>query len=180
MTSLYTYLISSLPTLEFGGKLFFTRKEFLEKNHQLLSEDDRGLLEEIFKGEIYDYKGWQEDLLAYKEFEVGLRNELVKIRSVRKKIEVNKFFRGENLFDNSFYHIAMSAHHASNPLEAELILDRARWDFLEGLKLGHYFDLSCLLIYCLELMILERWDKINSGNAAELLEGALKHSDEQN
>jgi hypothetical protein len=175
MTSLYTYLIASLPILEFGGKLPFTSKEFLERNHQLLSETDIALFQEIFTNNIFDLRGKQEIMLSLKEFEVGLRNELVKIRSARKKIEVTKYFRGENLFDNSFYHIAMSAQHAPNPLEGELILDRARWNFLEELKFGHYFDLSYLLIYSLELMILERWDKINSGDAAELLEGVFKY-----
>jgi hypothetical protein len=175
MASPYTYLLSSLPVLEFSGKILFTCAEFIERNKQLLSEEDLTLINFIFNSNIYDYPGKQNVLLRFKEFEVGLRNELVKIRSVRKKIEVNKYFRGENIFDNSFYHIAIAAHHAKSPLEAEHVLDQARFNYLDELSFGHYFDKDALLIYCLKLSILERWLKINLANASNLLQESLKN-----
>ena len=43
-----------------------------------------------------------------------------------------------------------------SPIHAEHVLNNARWDYLENLKTGHYFDLEILVIYYLQLQILQR------------------------
>ncbi|MBN1647418.1 MAG: DUF2764 family protein [Spirochaetales bacterium] len=45
---------------------------------------------------------------------------------------------------------------AAHPAEAELILDKSRWEYLEELEQGHFFELDNLLAYYLKLQILER------------------------
>lgn len=45
----------------------------------------------------------------------------------------------------------------SNPLQAELALDRARWQKLSELALSYSFDNDELVVYTLQLMLLERW-----------------------
>ena len=44
-----------------------------------------------------------------------------------------------------------------NPLEAELQLLKLQWHKLEQLSLGHYSDLSALILYKLKLQLLLRW-----------------------
>jgi hypothetical protein len=52
--------------------------------------------------------------------------------------------------------LAAEAAGMINPLEAERLLNRARWQFLEELEVGHYFDVERLVIYSLKLQLLER------------------------
>ena len=43
-----------------------------------------------------------------------------------------------------------------DPLEIEKEILLLRWNFLEDQEMGHFFDLSFLIIYYLKLQILER------------------------
>ena len=67
----------------------------------------------------------------------------------------------------------MSAERNPAAQEAELILDRARWDFLEELSFGHYFDLDVLVIYACKLKILWRWEEVRRADKKALLEEVL-------
>jgi hypothetical protein len=60
-------------------------------------------------------------------------------------------------------------------LEAEKALDLERWQLLEELACGHYFDLDALLIYALKLLILERWAKINLADKEHIMQETLRH-----
>ena len=62
----------------------------------------------------------------------------------------------------------MAAYKSTSILEAEKILDQARWEFLESLSFGHYFDFDLLLGYLLKLKILERWDKVQRADKERL------------
>lgn len=93
-------------------------------------------------------------------FDAALRNELVKIRAHSKKTEAAKYLRGENPMDMTISHVAMSSHRSSSVLEAEKILDEARWQALDDLSFGHYFDTDFLILYAYKLKMLERWEKI--------------------
>jgi len=107
------------------------------------------------------------------DFETMLRNELVKIRAGRKKIEPAKYLRPDGYSGPTLYHVALAAHRNPSPLEGEKILDRERWNFLDELCIGHYFDLDFLIIYAYKLLILERWERINAADKLKLLEVAL-------
>ena len=44
------------------------------------------------------------------------------------------------------------------PLDMEMSLEKTRWDFLEEKAHGYFFDLNRLIVYFLQLQILERLD----------------------
>ena len=44
---------------------------------------------------------------------------------------------------------------------------------MDELATGHYFDLDFLISYALKLLILERWERINSADKPRLLEEVL-------
>jgi len=56
-----------------------------------------------------------------------------------------------------------------------LYLDRIRWEKIEELKTGHYFDIEYLTAYCLQLQILERWDRVDSGSGMEILKELVEN-----
>jgi hypothetical protein len=166
MPSFYTYLISSLPVLRFNQKPPFSLDNFLEKCTGLIPDNDLEVLRKIPSLEFSGIgpkaiKGWI-------DFDTTLRNELVKIRSSRKKINPQMYLRPDGFAWPYIYHIALAAHRHPSPLEAERMLDEARWEHLEQLSVGHYFDLDFLVIYAYKLLILERWERIGSADATLL------------
>jgi hypothetical protein len=51
---------------------------------------------------------------------------------------------------------ASGAMTGKSPLEAELFLDGCRWEKIDELAAGHFFDIEFLRAYRLKLQILER------------------------
>lgn len=171
MPNFYVYLISSLPMLHFGAKPPFSFERFLETCRDKVPEADIGLLKLVQEG--YAYAGSQPTLKKWRAFDTALRNELVKIRASRKHIEPLKYLRGDEYIEPYIAHIAMNAHRTPSILEAEKLLDQERWRALGELAVGHYFDLDFLIVYALELLILERWQRINTADKPRLLQEVL-------
>ena len=172
MLNLYYYLIASLPMLHFAAKPPFSFKEFLQRCRESIPEKDVEVLEGLtLEGSRAKERPIIRDWLS---FDAMLRNELVKLRATRKKIDPTKYLRPNGYAGLSFYHIALAAQRNPSPQEGEKILDIERWNFLEGLSFGHHFDLDFLIIYAYKLLILERWERINSAKVSALLEEALK------
>ncbi len=165
MPAYYTYLISSLPALSFSNKTPFSLEELFIKCQGLIPEPAIQLLRDICCAETYSLDVASVDTLKqWVNFEVALRNELVRARAGRKKIDPLKFIRLPDNPEAQISHAALAAYRSTSILEAEKILDQARWDFLEFLSLGHYFDFDSLLIYALKLKILERWERIQKAD----------------
>lgn len=175
MANFYEYLISSLPMLHLTMKLPFTFENFLERCKNFISEED-------FKQVEVVSLEWQEPgsqhatVRKWLEFDTGLRNEIARIRASRRHIDPARYLR----IDAGFYgpglaHLVLSSQRNPSLIEAQRILDEARWLFLEELSNGHYFDLEFLLAYAIKLRLLERWEKINNADkkkiTSELLEG---------
>lgn len=173
MPALYTYLISSLPVPQFGAKPPFTFEKFILVCSKLIPEKDAGILASIPQIEPGHYKGAHPTLKKWQDFEVALRNELVKARAGHKHVDPSQYLRQTDYLDSSLPHTAMNIHRNTSILEAEKALDLERWHFLEELSFGHYFDLDFLILYALKLLILERWEKIYTADKAKLLEEAL-------
>jgi len=175
MASYYTYLIASLPMLHFGLKPALKLKDFLARCAELIGDQDYQLVHKAVSTHGFALAGRLPDaLLRWKNFDLGLRNELAKARSSRRKIDTTKFLRSATAFDMQITHLAQAALRQTNILEAEKYLDQARWQELEEIASGHYFDLEFLLAYALKLAILERWELISAGQAG-WDERLLKH-----
>jgi len=159
--SYYTYLISSLPMLNFSAKPPFSLEVFFAKCNGLIADADIEILRNACYKDI-DFLNATASGSArqWVSFELALRNELVRLRAKGKKIDPAKFVRLPDYPQFQISHMALAAHRNSiHILEAEKILDQHRWDFLEQLSFGHYFDFDFLLVYALKLKILERWDQ---------------------
>jgi len=177
MPAYHAYLISSLPMLHFGAKPPFSTEKFLTICSELISAQESEILKTSLNNDTENYNGSVTTLKKWREFEIALRNELVKIRSSRKHIDPSKFLRKDGYTDLWISHIAISAHRNQSVIDAEKELDRARWRLLDDLLAGHYFDIDFLIVYGQKLLILEKWEKIRTANAGVLLEEALSVKD---
>ena len=176
MPGYYTYLMSSLPMLHFGAKPPFSFDRFLRMCESIVSEEDIDIVKAFTRVGDYDYEKGQATAEKWHTFDRTLRNELVKIRASRKKVDPLKYMRGEGYAEPSITHIAIHAHRDPSILEAERVLDQERWRFLEELAVGHYFDIDSLIIYANKLLILEQWDRINTADKSSMIENMMKQN----
>jgi hypothetical protein len=174
MPALYVYLISSLPMLDFGMRPPLAWEDFLELCQPLIPADDYAVVKNLPEAEQYSgLEGKIETIRRWVAFDTALRNELVKVRSGRQHIEAAKYLRPLDYSNFSLAQAVMSAQRNPAPQEAERLLDRERWDFLEELSLGHYFDLTFLILYAYKLKILWRWEDIRRADKTALLAEVL-------
>ena len=156
--------------LEFGMKPPISYNTFLERSKEQLIPVDMAIIERASIGPYEDINDNSPVLREWKRFDTLLRNELVRSRAAKKHKDPSQYIRGgfsQDPFIAPFSHWAINQ---DSPLEAELYLDKIRWERLEELKGLHYFDIEYLVTYCLQLQILERWHRINSGDGMQVLE----------
>lgn len=174
MPGYYTYLISSLPMLNFGAKPPFSFEQFLKICQRVISQSDIDILKKTSIIGEYSYQSNQPTLKRWRAFDTVLRNELAKIRAARKRVDPLKYLRGDEYADSSVTRIALNAHRNPSILEAERMLDQERWHVLEEGACWHYFDIDFLIVYAHKLLILERWEKIDTADKTQRLEEVLK------
>lgn len=175
MANFYPYLISSLPMLHFTARPPFSFEKFLHICKGLMPDEDFKVISNLpHAGGKISYGGDRPVIKRWLEFETALRNELVKVRAARKHADPSRYMRPDGYGSQLVAHIALTAQRNPSILEGEKFLDRERWKFLDELAAGHYFDADTLIIYAYKLLIMERWERINTANHAALLEDALQ------
>lgn len=170
MSAYYYYLAASLPLLEFGLTSPITYEDFLVRCREQLSDSDMGIIE---RSTIEPQKTTQDNfafLQAWKEFDLALRNELVWLRAAKKGKDALNYIRIEEYRNPFAGNLAHLVFNQDSVLEAERLFDQIRWEKIEDLKVGHFFDIEFLASYALELQILERWKKINPEEGVKILE----------
>ncbi len=161
--------------LHFGVKPPLSFGKFLQHCEGLIPEEDIAFLEAGRRISEYVDSAEPSALRKWREFDLALRNELVKVRAAHKKIDPLPYLRGDGYVEPSITHIALHAYRSTSLLEAEKILDEERWRFLDELAVGHFFDLDFLIVYALKLLILEHWEKIRVADTRRALQEALKN-----
>lgn len=146
--------------LQFGMKPPVSYSDFLEKCSYELSPDDMDALKEN-KTSLSE---------KWNIFDRSLRNELVRMRALKRDKDPNNYLRGDEGADPFIEPLAHWAVNHDSPMEVEKYLDRIRWEKIEEIKAGHYFDIEYLAAYGLWLQMLERWERINSGDGMKILE----------
>jgi len=141
----YYYLIAQLPVLYFEREPALTSEQFLAEAYKWLSAEDYAQLEKVDLNATEPDKNDPDIVRRIKNFELDLRLELVEWRTAQKKNQDYKI-------------IAFPANlvREGDPLTVEKNLLLWRWQFLDSLEFGHYFDLEFLIMYYLRLQILKR------------------------
>ena len=151
----YYFVTASLPMLQYDKPAGITRGYFLELCGAHLKPAD---FEQLAEAELFGYTAQTPRstvYTAYREWETELRNELVKLRAPRLGRDAESFLKqGEVVLAERA--LARRAFDEASPLQAEELLNKARWQYLEELEFGHYFDLHKLIVYYLKLQLLLR------------------------
>lgn len=173
MPRLHTYFISSLPTLFFPGKTPVSFEEFILLSEKFIPIQEVEVLKKISISGEYKSKNMPKVFKKWQDFDISLRNELVKIRSNRRHQDFSKYLRSQG--EAAFLSVSL-VNIVRNPalIEVEKSLDLERWHFLDELTFGHFFDLDFLIIYGLKLLLLERWEIIEHADREKTMQMVLE------
>jgi hypothetical protein len=174
MADFYPYLIASLPMLHFGMKPPFSFERFLEVCRPFTPERDYHVILTLPQSQQYPQSG-EKNLFVRRwvAFDTALRNELVRVRAAKKHVDPAAYLRPAEYEGPSLAPSVLAAGAHPSILDAEKTLDETRWDALNELVTGHYFDLDVLITYAYQLLILERWENIRNADGKTLLSQLL-------
>ena len=159
----YYYAVSSLPFLDFNIAPLIKVDEFNAICNSALEEKDFTTINSISLSNLRDMDPSVTVIKKWLSWEGTLRNEIAKLRAVSLGVEPGQFYY--DIESNSEAPgIARNAYKMDSPLQAEELLDKARWQFLDELEHGHHFDLEKLIVYSLRLQILERKNMFTTEN----------------
>jgi hypothetical protein len=152
----YYYVIATLPFLSYD----FLPSVGVESFLALCEEDLSSSAYSRLLSARLDISEQQEEevppfLLPWYRFERTLRNELVRTRASQLGWESDMYLRQGEMI-TGIEDIVREVLAQPTPLQAEEMINRARWRKLEELETGHYFDIERLMIIYLKLQLLER------------------------
>lgn len=162
----YYYAVSSLPFLDFDNTPSIKVDEFISICKSNLAEKDFNIISSVSLAELKEMDFNIALIRRWVSWEGSLRNELVKLRAVSLAVESGPYIY-EIESNSEAPGIAGNAYKLESPLIAEGLLDKARWQFLDELEQGHYFDIEKLIVYSLRLQILERKNMFTTENGNE-------------
>ena len=168
MKSNYYYFIASLPHLSFAAPKPIFYDHFLSLCNSFLHEKDFKTIKSIsFAGNdashLHVIKSWM-------AWDGTLRRELASLRSAglgRQSIiygRPDQAGQSDSADQADMTHtvkVAKEAFAISMPLDADEFIEKARWEYIESLEFGRYFDVEWLALYSLKLQILERREKFD-------------------
>ena len=169
----YYYFAASLPMLKPGDRPPLSSVEFRQSCERLLAREDyRKVVQARLNASAASVGSKIGLLQRYQDAEFALRNELVKLRSKKRTVDLEKHLRPEAL-NPLWAGAAREIAEQETPLKAEHLLNNVLWGVLDNLVAGHYFDLDFLAAYHLKLQILERNARFKLEAGREKLESIL-------
>lgn len=163
----YYYFISSLPVLNMEGKIPLSMDAFLDESRRLLTDKDCQIVERMIEGIAIE-----EGLVVLKEwqaFQNLLANMNVQLCATQSKKNPHDYIRGEYYENAIIQNLLSQIAKSNNLLENEKLIDKARWDFLDQIEVGHYFDLDKVIVYALKLKIMDRYAQMEAYKDEEFL-----------
>lgn len=170
MANQYYYLIASLPMIHNEGKPPLSVKEFLSICQRQLMLQDYQVLETLLTEDDPQSNSHNATIHQWINFNREFRNEIAFFRAKRANRDPKQYLRGERSTALGLIEVVNQASRANDPLAAEKVLDRAKWEFLDALNFGHYFDIDVVIIYGIKLKMLERLSKVASQEGQDIFE----------
>jgi hypothetical protein len=174
----YYYLASTLLTPVFGQKPPVSFEDFKETCSRLAAAEDGAKLETLSLVPPVRQAGASATTFEFQERfwkrETVLRNEIAKQRAERLSRKDEGQVRETEDWDNEAQASARRALSAEDPLQAELSLEKDRWDWIEAQSAGHRFDSEALAAYGLKILILERLSRFSEEAGMERYESMYR------
>ncbi|GHU39180.1 hypothetical protein FACS1894190_02720 [Spirochaetia bacterium] len=154
----YYFLIAQLPQLAYGQTPSITSEAFIELARRYLEKHDAELLNFCTLGTKAEAPPptSSEFINLWRKRERTLTFNLAQVRAAKIKrdgVQVNYEIERDDLDTENQ---AKAAVAMEDPLEAELFLDKGRWEAIENFIGITYFDVNVVYAYLLKLLLIER------------------------
>ena len=151
----YYYLAPQLSYLTYGQEVPMSSLAFAAMAQQAMSSADAAMLEYCNLDPVPAPVTNSKFINSWKEWEIALRLNLAKGRAQKLKRGGDAYSDAPE-FPADAVAAAKSALAIDSPLEAELFLDKARWEAIESFQGISVFSEDAMYAYLLKLLILER------------------------
>lgn len=153
----YYYLVAFLPSLVFGEKAPHSSAAFLESCKEHLDPKSLSIVKEIILSERFE-KRLHGFLDAWIDWDESLKAAIAGLRAKRLAVQEatfnRKIIKGKE--EMIFSWLLSNLEKAPNPLNAEIILAKTRWDKIDEMESGHFFDIERIMAHALKLRLMER------------------------
>lgn len=161
------YLLSSLPTLFFGKDPGVTYEAFLDSASRAMGTSDLERVKAFsYASPPVSLDGMSGLEKHYWEWDISLRNELVRLRAEVLGVKPDRYLHAYGSAGLTTA-IAREAFREEDPLKVEEFLARVRYDWLESQKRGRVFDFEVLLVYSMQLQLLQRYHSFDESVGRE-------------
>ena len=148
----YYYLMAQLPFLIYEQKPPMSSLEFKDLAKGLMTPNDAAVFKNLSlncpENSDCDFiKKWQ-------KWDKNLRLNLAKQRIIKSRLD--KTFTEPQLMYLDAVAAASKAVDEHSPLDAEILLDKARWHAIEEIAGDDYFHRNTVYAYYLKLLLIER------------------------
>ena len=162
------YLVSSLPVLRLGEKPAMSVDTFRAACVGHLSEDECLAVEAVL--ETREPEAGGTPAVRWWNREVQLRDAVVRVRAKTRGTDATPFLKPYVGFSVAIEKQVVDAFSRPNPLEQELVLDRARWVLADELALTAPFGFPGVLAFAIKVRIAERWAELDEETGKEKVE----------
>jgi hypothetical protein len=156
----YYFLIAQLPYLRYEQPSTINVADFKELCRQYVAKPHRALLEQCVCGVPEDGATQKPAASAFinnwRKRELDLALRIARLRAAKLKRKDAQTADETEGWDPELQNFAKAAVAIENPLEAELFLDKGRWDYIEKLNQNTYFGVNAVYAYMLKLLLIER------------------------
>ena len=166
--SSYYYLVAQLPYLIYGQNLPMSPEAFKTMAREAMGSADAAVLDHCTLDPVPLAEGQEGSAYArpaphtlsplvnkWKEWERTLRLHLAQGRAQKLKQEPKDMIQIP-AYPPDVAAIAKTALFMESPLDAELFLDKARWDAIESFQDINIFSENSVYAYLLKLLLMER------------------------
>ncbi len=173
MSNSYYYLIACLPYLSFQKPQAISILEFSSRCNSYLKKNDFEVTQSIISGNPNKAAQSLKVVSEWLKWDMELRAELAGLRA-KAKGWTESLDAAKQGAKTSSYNLAMDIFSAASPMDADEMLELARWRRLESLEHGQYFNLEWLAVYCLKLQIMERRGSFDMQTGMDRVANILK------
>jgi len=173
MKGSFYQLLSFLPSLDFNRSPRITLDSF-EKNCELpCTESQLSMVRKVLNEDSPPEFPGLHRFSSYSRWELGLRNEGVRLRGVKLDINEKDYLQDEPKGRMAFRFLK-GLNKDEDPLVRENLFDQARWQLICDLEIGGYFSFENLLFYGVKLKILDRKFRYDQGKGRVKFENLTK------
>ena len=155
----YYYLVAQLPCLIYEQKPPMSSKNFRDLVESHMKKKDIALFDSLSLDADITEKTGCGFVDKYREWESTLRVNLALQRAIKFKRDIPI---GDQKYSMDATAAAAKAIDEPSPLDAEFLLDKARWQAIDDLTGNDIFNRNYLYAYYLKLLLIERREVFNA------------------